>query len=102
MFPTEIPHLRIRVSPTALANRMIGTRGQAYTRHIDQLVAECFPDREGIVVKTPEGQLTLFTLDGDFFAANIARTDIHMMDRSTLDAAPVADWLALVEKGPLQ
>ena len=102
MFPVEIPHLRVRISPVALANRMAGTRSHAYVRHIDQIVADCFPAKEGIVVKTPEGRLTLFTVEGDLFAANLHPTSIHIDDRGRIDKAPVAEWLALVEKGAIQ
>lgn len=99
MFPSDIPHLKVRVSTMALANLMIGTRGVGLQRMIDQNVADCFPDKQGIVVKTPEGQLTLFTLDGELFAANLHPTTIHIEDRGQLDRAPVAEWLALVDKG---
>ena len=99
MFPAEIPHLKVRVSPVALANSMIGTQSGAIQRRIDQSVADCFPDKEGIVVKTPEGQLTLFTVGGELFAGNLHPTSIHIEDRGGLDAAPVAEWLQLVDKG---
>lgn len=99
MFPSDIPHLKVRISPLALANSMIGTQSGAVQRWIDRNVAECFPERHGIVVKTPEGQLILFTADGDMFTGNLHPTSIHIEDRGLLEAAPVAEWLQLVDKG---